>query len=61
MTQSAEQLREQHGGVWGHHPDYPVSDWQYLVANDDTRQGYWDWVSTELEFAAEETDPSSGK
>jgi len=36
--------REQHGGTWGEHPDYPVSDWQYEVANGDTRLGYWDWV-----------------
>jgi len=32
-------------GIWGQHPDYPVADWQYEVANDDTRLGYWSWVS----------------
>jgi len=29
---------------WGEHPDYLVEDWQYLIANGDTREGYWDWV-----------------
>lgn len=55
MAQSAEKLRELHGGVWGRHPDYPVSDWQYEVANDDTRQGYWEWVAAKLGFAADNT------
>jgi hypothetical protein len=32
-------------GYWGEHPHYPVSDWQLEVANDDTRDGYWHWVS----------------
>lgn len=45
------ELRDQHGGVWGAHPDYPVADWQMLVSNNDTRSGYWEWVAAELEFA----------
>lgn len=28
---------------------FPVSDWQGYVINDDLRQGYWDWVESELE------------
>ncbi|WP_165618480.1 hypothetical protein [Mycobacteroides chelonae] len=48
---SAAEIREAHGGVWGEHPKYPVADWRYQVANDDTRSGYWEWVATELEFA----------
>jgi hypothetical protein len=32
---------------WAEDADYPVSDWQYLVANGDTRAGYWDWVASE--------------
>ena len=32
------------GGYWGAHPDFPVSDWQYEVANGDTRQSYWEWA-----------------
>ena len=31
---------------WEEHPDRPVKDWQYEVANDDTRQGYAEWAST---------------
>ncbi len=29
---------------WGESPKFPVSDWQYEVANGDTRLGYTDWV-----------------
>lgn len=47
---SPDELRQKYG-VWGEHPDYPVSDWQYEVSNDETRQGYWEWVSVGLEFA----------
>ncbi len=32
-------------GPWGEHPDHPVDDWKYEVANDDTRLGYWAWVA----------------
>lgn len=48
MTEEAEALAEDHGGVWGEHPDYPVEDWQYEVANDETRQSYWDWVIAQI-------------
>lgn len=35
---------------WGdEHPDHPVSDWQYEVANNSTRIGYSDWVQHQLE------------
>lgn len=44
MSEEARTLAEQHGGVWGEHPDHPLEDWRYEVANDDTRAGYWDWV-----------------
>ena len=41
-------LMETHGGSWGEHPRYPARDWQYEVANHDTRLGYWDWVAARL-------------
>lgn len=44
----AAHLREQHGGHWGEHPDYPRCDWRYEVANEDTSQGYWPWVLSAL-------------
>ncbi|MFZ3482050.1 hypothetical protein [Sphingomonas sp. 3-13AW] len=44
-------LSEQHSGVWGQHPDYAVSDWQYEVSNCDTRLGYWDWVAGQISLA----------
>jgi hypothetical protein len=44
-----ERLQERHGGSWGEFPDFPVADWRCHVVNDETRQGYWDWVWSELE------------
>jgi len=29
---------------WEEDQKYPVADWKYEVANDDTRSGYVDWV-----------------
>lgn len=34
---------------WSSDPDFPVSDWQYEVANGDTRIGYWEWVKIKKE------------
>jgi hypothetical protein len=31
-------------GPWSEDPDYPVSDWQFEVRNNDTRLGYREWV-----------------
>lgn len=31
------------------HTDYPVSSWQHEVADGDTRQGYWEWLDSQLE------------
>ena len=33
---------------WADHEDYPVADWQYEVANGDTRLGYADWRSHKI-------------
>jgi len=48
------QLAEKHGGTWGAHPNHPVADWQYEVANDDVRCSYWRWVLDRVE--AEEAE-----
>ena len=40
--------------IWDSDPDYPVSEWQYEVANDDTRLGYWEWVEWVREIAAQD-------
>ena len=37
-----------HGNPWASHPTYPVADWQYEVANGDTRQGYRSWLYNKL-------------
>lgn len=42
------------GSYWKVHPQFPVADWKYAVANDDTRDSYVDWVSQELSRLAEE-------
>lgn len=36
-------------GYWSEHPTYPLDDWRYEVANNDTRQGYRDWLYNRLE------------
>ena len=41
---TVKELMIENGGYWGHHPDHAVMSWQYLVANGDIRQGYWEWV-----------------
>ena len=38
---------------WDIHPDYPVEDWKYEIANDDTRQSYKEWVESKIEAANE--------
>ena len=32
-------------GYWYSHPDHPIEDWQYEVANNDTRFGYQQWIT----------------
>lgn len=39
-------------GPWQDHPVYPVADWKYEVANDDTRLGYAEWVDHRIEIDA---------
>jgi len=34
-------------GVWGEVPAFPRAGWRHAVANDDTNQGYWEWVLAE--------------
>jgi hypothetical protein len=47
MIPSAQQLIEEHG-YWGEMPGHPVADWQYEVANNDSRRGYWEWVAARM-------------
>ncbi len=39
---------------WASHPTYPVADWQYEVANNDTRQGYRGWLYNKIANEEEE-------
>lgn len=47
-------LEREHGGHWGAHPEHPVEDWRFEVANDDTRLGYWPWVAQKIEESSGE-------
>ena len=51
MDEDQKKLADAHGGIWGEHPDYQVSDWQHEVANDETRSGYWSFVEGRIEQA----------
>lgn len=35
-------------GYWSEHQDYPAADWQYEVANGDTRESYREWLYNKL-------------
>ena len=34
---------------WDEHPKFPLDEWKYKIANDDTRHGYWTWVKLQKE------------
>lgn len=44
-----EMMDEILAGHWSEHPEFPVADWQYEVANGDTRQGYKEWIASKRE------------
>lgn len=46
-------MKTENRSYWDEHPDYPIEDWKYEVANDDTRRGYWEWVDSQIEQAEE--------
>ena len=52
---TAEQLCTAYG-KWGQHPDHSASDWAAEAGNNETRLGYWEWVSLKLETVAEEVE-----
>lgn len=43
--------------VWDVHPDHPLEDWIYEVANNDTRSGYVDWVNAQIDAAMTSLSP----
>lgn len=46
-------------GYWEEHQDYPVYDWRVQVADNSTRQGYWEWVLTSIESRKEDASYSN--
>ena len=45
-----EDKRRKPEDVWASDDGYTVEHWQYEVAEDDTRLGYWDWVQHQKEM-----------
>ena len=39
---------------WSEHPEYPVEDWKGEVVAGDTRQGYHEWVASQIELEQED-------
>jgi hypothetical protein len=48
MTDNIDNWCQQWGGYWSQHPQYTVNDWIEAVDNCDTRQGYWEWVQSQI-------------
>ena len=60
MTPDAYKLAQEHGGVWGSHPDFPVEDWQREVLQGEATLGYWDLTLNRLlEYGIEERELES--
>lgn len=36
-------------GYWEPYPGHELADWRSEIANDSTRQGYWQWVEGRIE------------
>jgi hypothetical protein len=53
---TGEELREKYGGTWANHPDFPHGDWGRAAMENETRQGYWDWVESSVFSHIEEVD-----
>lgn len=59
FAEALDTLAAAFGGYWGEHPQHDVASWQYAIANEDTRQGYWEWVADQIAFDKEDTTPAS--
>lgn len=35
------------GNYWEEDPEFPLEDWKYEVANNDTRKGYHEWIAAQ--------------
>ena len=45
-----------HAQGWGHHPEHSRNIWRNAVADNDTVEGYWDWVYNMLQNEDEPDD-----
>lgn len=50
LDEFIEDKRLKPADIWASDDQYPVEQWQYEVGEDDTRLGYWDWVSHQKEM-----------
>lgn len=55
----AHNLREEHGGHWEEHPEYPFDDWASAAYDNDTRLGYWEWVANSITNDDEEDEDAA--
>jgi hypothetical protein len=54
-------MKPTEAGYWWSEEDHPVADWQYAVANDDTRLGYWEWLAIQREADEVYRNATEGK
>lgn len=48
LVQEMTGIPETMMSYWSEYYEVHLSDWQYKVANNDTRLGYWEFVAAEL-------------
>lgn len=51
LSENAKDLADSNGGWWASHPEFPLEDWKYHVANDEVRDSYWEWVAMKVEHS----------
>jgi len=54
MAKASFKLKEEAGGYWQENSDFPLRNWMDEVQNEDTRQGYWEWLVEKMEEAEED-------
>ncbi len=57
-TSDIQLLIDQAGAYWEEHPEHPVADWKHKITEEDTRQGYWEWVAGNINQAVLEAGNS---
>jgi hypothetical protein len=53
-TEKGIEIKWEPDSHWDEHPNWSVEDWKNEISNDDTRQGYHEWVRSKIEQMLEE-------